>query len=109
MRGVLFGVNNTKIVFSSVEADYSSDDEDDASTNIRSVATVVMPTDSLLQFCLFTLRRFASHKGILDVAMKENLGDFEKQLAEVAAIEVFKPAKSPAKRKRASKNLPAGE
>ncbi|WP_179759274.1 hypothetical protein [Paraburkholderia bryophila] len=109
MRGVLFGVSNTKIVFASVEPDYSSEEEDDVSTNVRSVATVVMPTDSLLQFCLFTLRRFANHKGKLDAAMKESLEEFEKQLAEVAAIETFKPVKSPAKRKRASKNLAAEE
>ncbi|MFM0130879.1 hypothetical protein [Paraburkholderia sediminicola] len=105
VRGVLFGVNNTKIVFASFEPEYSPDHEEEE-TYIRNVASVVMPTDSLLEFCLFTLKRFASQKGALDTGMKKYAEAFEQQLAEVAACELFQPeepVKQTAKRKRAPK------
>ncbi|KVU32166.1 hypothetical protein WK57_02085 [Burkholderia ubonensis] len=108
VRGVLFGVNNSKIVFASFEPDYSSEDDGDA-TYVRNVATMVIPTDSLLEFCLFTLKRFASQKGSLDTNMKSYVEGFGAQLAEIAEIDLFKseepskPTKPAAKRKRASK------
>ncbi|MBJ9676585.1 hypothetical protein [Burkholderia gladioli] len=99
-------MNNSKIVFASFEPDYSTD-ENDGDTYIRNVASVVMPTDSLLEFCLFTLKRFASQKGSLDIGMKEYAVAFEKQLAEIAESGLFQPEEPPKrlppKRKRAPK------
>ncbi|MHA6914812.1 hypothetical protein ACQUJO_16985 [Ralstonia pseudosolanacearum] len=103
VSGVLFGINNSKIVFEAIRADGSEGGVDPEQESIR-VATLVIPTNNLLDFCIFTLKRFVAQKEFFEEVTKSSHAKFEETLNSLAAVEMLKPEKPVRARRRSAKS-----
>lgn len=79
--GVIFSPRNTKVSFSSTYPAPGKSEPID-----REVFTLVMPTDTLLTFCLNVVKGFAENGEALSSAMVENSDLFRTAAAAAEAI-----------------------
>ncbi|MFM0230805.1 hypothetical protein [Paraburkholderia sediminicola] len=79
--GVIFSPRNTKVSFSSTYPAPGKSEPID-----REVFTLVMPTDTLLTFCLNVVKGFADNGEALSGAMVENSDLFKTAAAAAEAI-----------------------
>lgn len=110
VAGVLFGLNTSKVIFTSMQP------QREGAHTEKDVLNLVMPTDALLSFCLYVLSGFAKNGLEIGQYTTERGGELSAKLAavkELVASEIYKklddeedeeieqPKPTPKKRSRA--------